>query len=164
VALLLVVTRRGDTTPGGAGATVSGTVACSTPPPPPTSATDSVCHRLTSHGARTAFLRCGDPTGHGFGDPGYELPLEDVPVSGHFVRGMGGHGSRGRRQRTAGEFFLVHRDFTVEPGAPRYTVVGRVVDGQRLVDHIATRGGEDTRPDGPPFTSISILRVTVERE
>jgi peptidyl-prolyl cis-trans isomerase B (cyclophilin B) len=125
---------------------------------------DSVCHRLTSRQARTGFLQCGDPTGHGFGDPGYGLPLENVPADDHYVRGMVGMARGDDVNGTAGEFLMVHRDFTVRPGAPVYSVFGRVVEGQEVIDHIVARGGEDTRPDGPPFASISILTVSVVRD
>lgn len=125
--------------------------------------TDSVCHRLTSRQASTGFLQCGDPTGHGFGDPGYGLPLENVPPGDRYVRGMVGMARGDEVEGTAGEFFMVHRDFTVPAGRPVYTVFGRVVEGQEVIDHIAAGGGEDHRPDGPPFTSISILDVTVTR-
>jgi peptidyl-prolyl cis-trans isomerase B (cyclophilin B) len=68
-----------------------------------------------------------------------------------------------RTTGTAGEFILVYEDFTVPAGDPVYPVFGRVVGGMEIVDAIAERGGEDTRPDGPPFTSISIRSVDVVR-
>ena len=125
--------------------------------------TDSVCHRLTTRQAPTGFLQCGDPTGRGLGDPGYDLPLENLPPDDRYVRGMVAMARGDGVTGTAGEFFMVHRDFTVAGGRPGYTVFGRVVEGQEVVDHIAAGGGEDTRPDGPPFISISILTVTVGR-
>ncbi|WP_404387523.1 peptidylprolyl isomerase [Humibacillus xanthopallidus] len=125
--------------------------------------TDSVCHRLTTRQAPTGLLQCGDPTGRGLGDPGYDLPLENRPAGDRYVRGTVGMARGDDVTGTAGEFFMVHRDFTVAGGRPVYTVFGRVVQGQEVVDHIAAGGGEDTRPDGPPFISISILAVTVDR-
>jgi peptidyl-prolyl cis-trans isomerase B (cyclophilin B) len=120
---------------------------------------DSVCHRLTSRQAPTGFLQCGDPSGHGDADPGYELPLENVPADRTYrvgdvgmARGEGGAG-------TAGEFFVVHRDFTVPAGAQLFSLIGHVVWGQDVVQRVAAQGGEDTRPDGPPFQSVSILSV-----
>ena len=59
----------------------------------------------------------------------------------------------------AGEFFVVHRDFTVPAGAQLFSLIGHVVWGQDVVQRVAARGGEDTRPDGPPFQSVSILSV-----
>ena len=125
--------------------------------------TDSVCHRLTSRQASTAFLQCGDPSGHGTADPGYDLPLENVPPDRTYRVGDVGLARGGDVAGTAGEFFVVHRDFTVPEGAQTYSLIGRVVSGQELVQAVAARGGEDTRPDGPPFQSISVLSVSVGR-
>ncbi len=121
--------------------------------------TDSVCHRLTTRQAATGFLQCGDQTGRG--PPGYDLPLENLPPDDRYVRGMVAMARGVDAASAAGEFFMVHRDFTVARGRPGYTVFGRVVEGQQVLDFIAAGGGEDTRPDGPPFISISILTVTV---
>jgi peptidyl-prolyl cis-trans isomerase B (cyclophilin B) len=123
--------------------------------------TDSVCHRLTTRQAPTGFLQCGDQPARGAGGPRYALPLENLPPDNRYVRGMVAMARGADGMATAGEFFMVHRDFAVAGGRPGYTVFGRVVEGQELVDHIAAGGGEDTRPDGPPFISISILTVTV---
>lgn len=125
--------------------------------------TDSVCRRLTTRQAPTGFLQCGDANGRGLADPGYGLPLENVPAGDRYVRGMVGMARGDDVAGTAGEFFMVHRDFTVPADRPVYTVFGRVVEGQAVIDHIAAGGGEDTRPDGPPFLSISVLTVTVTR-
>jgi len=120
---------------------------------------DSVCHRLTSRRAPTSFLQCGDPSGHGTADPGYDLPLENVPSDRTYR--VGDVGLARDEFGTAGEFFVVHRDFTVPEGAQTYSLIGHVVSGQDVVQAVAARGGEDTRPDGPPFQSISILSVSV---
>lgn len=125
--------------------------------------TDSVCHRLTSRQAPTAFLQCGDPTGRSQGDPGYGLPAEHVPADGRYPRATVAMARGAGIRTTAGEFMMVYEDFTVLPGEPVYPVFGRVVDGMEVVDAIAAMGGEDTRPDGPPFTSISIRTITVSR-
>lgn len=122
---------------------------------------DSVCHRLTSRQAPTAFLQCGDPSGHGDADPGYDLPLENVPADRTYHVGDVGMARGERVAGTAGEFFVVHRDFTVPAGGQTYSLIGHVVSGLEVVQWVAARGGEDTRPDGPPFQSVSILGVEV---
>ena len=123
--------------------------------------TDSVCHRLTSRQAPTAFLQCGDPSGHSTADPGYDLPLEHVPADRTYRVGDVGLARGDDTAGTAGEFFVVHRDFTVPPGGVVYSVIGRVTAGQEVVQHVAGKAGEDTRPDGPPFQSISVYAVRV---
>ncbi|WP_323097123.1 peptidylprolyl isomerase [Intrasporangium sp. YIM S08009] len=122
---------------------------------------DSVCHRLTSYLSPLRFLQCGDPTGHDVGHPGYDVPLENVPADGHYVRGMLAGARGGLLRGGAGQFLVVYADFTVPTGGPRYPVIGRVTRGLEAVDAVAARGGEDTRPDGPPFRSVSILDVVV---
>lgn len=123
--------------------------------------TDSVCHRLTTPPAPTAFLQCGDPSGRSTAEPGYDLPLENVPADRTYRVGDVGLARGDGFPGTAGEFFLVHHDFTVPAGAPVYSLIGRVTAGQQVVAHIAGIGGEDFRSDGPPFTSISVLTVSV---
>ncbi|KRF42071.1 hypothetical protein ASH01_18605 [Terrabacter sp. Soil811] len=123
--------------------------------------TDSVCHRLTTDPAPTAFLQCGDPSGRSTAEPGYDLPLENVPADRTYRVGDVGLARGDGFPGTAGEFFVVHRDFTVPAGAPVYSLIGRVTSGQEVVQHIAGLGGEDFRSDGPPFTSISVLSVGV---
>jgi peptidyl-prolyl cis-trans isomerase B (cyclophilin B) len=122
---------------------------------------DSVCHRLTSYLSPLRFLQCGDPTGHDVGDPGYDVPAENVPADGHYVRGMLAGARGGLLRSGAAQFLVVYADFTVPPGAPRYPVLGRVTRGLGVVDAVAARGGEDTRPDGAPFRSVSVLDVAV---
>ena len=123
--------------------------------------TDSVCHRLTSRQAPTKLLQCGDPTGRSRADPGYDLPLENVPADRTYRVGDVGMARGDGFPGTAGEFFVVHREFTVPPGAPVYSLIGKVTSGQEVVQQVASQGGEDTRPDGPPFQSVSVLSVDV---
>ena len=123
----------------------------------------SVCHRLTTKQAPTAFLQCGDPTGRSRADPGYDLPVENTPADRHYSLGTVGMARGDGFPSTSGEFFMVHRDFTLDADHVAYSVIGRVVSGQDVVEHIADEGGEDTRPDGPPFQSISVLDVDVRK-
>ncbi len=80
--------------------------------------TDSVCHRLTTPPAPTAFLQCGDPSGRSTAEPGYDLPLENVPADQTYRVGDVGMARGDGFPGTAGEFFVVHRDFTVVRGHP----------------------------------------------
>ena len=122
---------------------------------------DSVCHRLTTKQAPTAFLQCGDPTGRSIVTPGYDLPVENTPADRHYAVGVVGMARGDGYPGTAGEFFMVHEAFTLPADHVAYSVIGRVVSGQQVIDHIAREGGEDTRPDAPPFQSISVRDVVV---
>ncbi|MGO4602293.1 peptidylprolyl isomerase [Terrabacter sp. 2YAF2] len=125
--------------------------------------TDSVCHRLTTPPAPTAFLQCGDPSGRSTAEPGYDLPLENVPADQTYRVGDVGMARGDGFLGTAGEFFVVHHDFTVAPGSPVYSLIGHVDSGLDVVQHIVSGGGEDFRSDGPPFLSVSVLSVDVHR-
>jgi peptidyl-prolyl cis-trans isomerase B (cyclophilin B) len=125
--------------------------------------TDSACHRLTTPPAPTAFLQCGDPSGHSTAEPGYDLPLENVPADHTYRVGDVGMARGDGFLGTAGEFFVVHHDFTVARGAPVYSLIGHVDSGLDVVQHIVSGGGEDFRSDGPPFQSVSVLTVVVRR-
>ncbi|WP_353355406.1 peptidylprolyl isomerase, partial [Intrasporangium sp. DVR] len=122
---------------------------------------DSVCNRLTSRLAPTRFLQCGDPTGRRGGDPGYGLPLENVPVDRRYPAGTVAIARGPEADTTAGEFLFVYETFTVPRGEPVYSVIGTVVSGHAVIADIAAIGGEDHLSDWFPFTSISIRSVTV---
>lgn len=124
---------------------------------------DSVCRRLTTLRAPTHFLQCGDPSGRGTADPGFSLPLENVPVDRTYHLGDVGLARGDRAAATAGEFFIVHDTFQVPPGGQLYSVVGHVFDGGDVVDFIADRGGKDQRPDGPPLQPVSVLDVSARQ-
>jgi peptidyl-prolyl cis-trans isomerase B (cyclophilin B) len=121
---------------------------------------DSVCHRLTTKQAPTAFLQCGDPTGRSTADPGYDLPVENTPADRRYTVGMVGMARGDGFPSTSGEFFIVHEDFTLPADHVAYSVIGTVVSGRDVVQHIADEGGE-AGPDRPPFQSISIRNVVV---
>lgn len=124
---------------------------------------NSVCNRLTSRLSPTRFLQCGDPTGRRDGDPGYDLPLENVPSDRRYPAGTVAIARGPEVGTTAGEFLLVYETFTVPPGEPAYSVVGEVVSGSAVIEHIAAVGGEDHMSDWYPFRSISIRTVDVAR-
>ena len=52
----------------------------------------SPCHRLTTE--NIYVLQCGDPTGSGEGDPGYEFGIENAPARRHVPEGRARHGAR----------------------------------------------------------------------
>lgn len=125
--------------------------------------TDSACHRLTTSPAPTAFLQCGVQSGRSTAEPGYDLPLENVPADHTYRVGDVGMARGDGFLGTAGEFFVVHHDFTVPRGAPVYSLIGHVGSGLEVLQHIVRGGGEDFRSDGPPFLSISVRTVAVRR-
>jgi peptidyl-prolyl cis-trans isomerase B (cyclophilin B) len=125
---------------------------------------DSVCNRLTSRLAPTRFLQCGDPTGRRDGDPGYDLPLENVPADRRYPAGTVAIARGPEVETTAGEFLFVYETFTAPPDEPVYSVIGEVVSGGAVIAGIAAIGGEDHLSDWYPFTSISVISVSVSPE
>jgi len=76
-------------------------------------------------------IQGGDPRGDGWGGPGYAIRSEFSFAS--FVRGAAGIASAGKDTEGC-QFFLTHQPTPHLDG--RYTVFGRVVGGQDVVDRI----------------------------
>jgi peptidyl-prolyl cis-trans isomerase B (cyclophilin B) len=117
--------------------------------------TDTPCHRITTIGIYV--LQCGDPTGTGYGGPGYTIPDENLagatyPI-GTVAMGNGGPDTGGS------QFFIVYGNSAL--GA-NYTPFGRVTSGLDVVKKVAAAGS--TPPgDGKPNQPIVIERFTVSK-
>ncbi len=86
----------------------------------------TVIHRVVPN----FVVQGGDPTGSGYGGPGYVLPAEP---GGTFPRGAVGIADAG--WETGGsQFFVMHAEAPHLSG--RYTRVGRVVEGLEVVDRL----------------------------
>jgi peptidyl-prolyl cis-trans isomerase B (cyclophilin B) len=99
----------------------------------------------------------GDPTGTGFGGPGYTT-VDPPPAGTGYPRGAvamakGGTDPAGS---AGSQFFVVTAD---APLPPDYAVIGRVTDGIDTVDRIEALGDAQTElPERP----VMIDRMTVE--
>ncbi len=117
------------------------------------------CHRLTSRDASIFVLQCGDPTGTGYGGPGYtiadELTGDEAYAPGTIAM------ARTRAPNSGGsQFFLVYDD---TPLPPDYAVFGRLDDASlEKLQQMADKGTDTGAPDGAPATPVLISRVTVE--
>ncbi|HEX5336731.1 MAG TPA: peptidylprolyl isomerase [Propionicimonas sp.] len=100
------------------------------------------CHRLADSGI--FVLQCGDPTGTGTGDPGYEfadeLTGEETYPAGTLAMANAGPGTNGS------QFFIVFEDTKL---SPNYAVFG-VIDeaGLKIVKDIAAGGQDGAWGDG----------------
>lgn len=109
------------------------------------------------------MVQTGDPTGTGSGGPGYTIPDEIIPSLKFDRPGRVGMANEGRPNTGAAQFFITHRATPHLDGG--YTVFGQVVEGQQVVDAMATvkllpnEMGEIARPEAP----IRLLKVTIER-
>jgi peptidyl-prolyl cis-trans isomerase B (cyclophilin B) len=102
-------------------------------------------------------IQGGDPTGTGFGGPGYTT-VDPPPAGTGYPRGAvamakGGTDPAGS---AGSQFFVVTAD---APLPPDYAVIGRVTDGLDTVDRIEALGDAQTElPERP----VMIDRMTVE--
>ena len=118
----------------------------------------SPCHRLTTE--NIYVLQCGDPTGSGEGDPGYEFGVENAPASGTYPRGVLAM-ARGEQPNTnGGQFFMTYKETQLPTDTGGYTIFGKVTKGLDIVDKIAA-GGLVTPGQPTPVNPISILSVSV---
>jgi len=120
----------------------------------------SPCHRLTTSGI--FVLQCGDPTGTGSGNPGYNFGVENAPASATYAPGTLAMARTTKATSNGGQFFIVYKQ-TVLRDAIGYSVFGRVTSGMGIVDKIAAAGA--TPPDAggntAPVQPVSILSVVV---
>lgn len=87
----------------------------------------TIFHRVVSN----FVIQGGDPTGTGYGGPGYSIRSEFSPLT--YERGMVGMASSGK-DTEGSQFFITHTSTPHLDG--RYTIFGRVTDGMGVVDEI----------------------------
>ena len=125
--------------------------------------TDSVCHRLTTPPAPTAFLQCGDPTGAARPNRATTCRWRTSRLTGPTASATSGWPAATASSAPPASSSSSTTTSRVARGAPVYSLIGHVDSGLDVVQHIASGGGEDFRSDGPPFLSISVLTVDVRR-
>ncbi len=90
------------------------------------------------------MVQGGDPTGTGTGGPGYKFDDELEAARARGYR-MGTLAMANSGPNTNGsQFFIMHADYGLPPN---YSVFGKTIDGQDVVDDIATT--ETDRRDRP---------------
>ena len=122
-------------------------------------ARDGYFDGLTFHRIVPGFvIQGGDPTGTGGGGPGYKT-VDKPPSSARYTRGVVAMAkTESEKPGTAGsQFFVVTGDDAGLP--PEYAVVGRVVAGLDVVDHIGKLGDPATEQ---PTQPVLMSKVTVE--
>ncbi|MGF1575268.1 MAG: peptidylprolyl isomerase [Cyanophyceae cyanobacterium] len=110
---------------------------------------DVIFHRVI----QGFMIQGGDPTGTGTGGPGYRF--EDEPVQRPYSRGTVAMANAGPNTNGS-QFFIMHADYALPPN---YTVFGQLLEGEDVLDAIATAptGGMD-RPTAP----VVIESITIE--
>jgi peptidylprolyl isomerase len=116
---------------------------------------------LTWHRVLPGFMaQGGDPRGDGTGDPGYSIPAEFTDQVLFDQPGMVAMARSSDPDSAGSQFFI-----TTAP-APhlnsQYTIFGRVVQGQEIVDSIPLRDPQNPADLGTPGESI--LGVTISEQ
>lgn len=105
------------------------------------------------------MIQGGDPTGTGRGGPGYTFEDELNPATDSYKegykRGVVAMANAGPNTNGS-QFFIMHQDYPL-PNA--YTIFGKVVAGQDVVDKIANTA---TDGDDRPLQPVTISGVKVE--
>lgn len=115
---------------------------------------------LTFHRVIKGFMiQGGDPSGNGTGGPGYKFNDELNPATPSYKAGYkkGVVAMANAGPNTNGsQFFIMHAD---NPLPNAYTIFGKVVEGQDVVDKIANvQVGANDKPVAP----VTMSKVTVK--
>lgn len=129
---------------------------------------------VTFHRVLDGFMaQGGDPTGTGFGGPGYEFDNEPSPIRRHDSPGvlsMANGGVRNGRGTNGSQFFITfgptpgldgyNPDGTAkdcsQPRVSCHTVFGKVIQGMDVVSSITRRDPQGTRTPGDAIKTVSI--------
>ena len=110
------------------------------------------------------MIQGGDPTGTGRGGQSAwggrfddEIDKASPLYKGAYTQGTVAMANAGPNTNGS-QFFIMHADY---PLPPSYTKFGRVVEGQDVVDKIATT---PTRPGDRPISDVVMNKVTVEEQ
>jgi len=104
------------------------------------------------------MIQGGDPEGNGTGGPGYtfedELNPETESYKTGYKKGVVAMANAGPNTNGS-QFFIMHEDY---PLPNNYTIFGKVISGQEVVDKIANVA---TDPNDKPLEPVVIESVTV---
>lgn len=115
---------------------------------------DVIFHRVISG----FMIQGGDPTGTGRGGPGYTFDDElDASQSHGYPKGTLAMANSGPNTNGS-QFFIMHTDYALPP---QYSVFGTTVDGQDVVDTIATI---QTTSGDRPAEDVTISAITVSAQ
>ena len=126
---------------------------------------------VTFHRVIQGFMaQTGDPTGTGYGGPGYQFANEVSPLRRHDTPGSVSMANSGGEATNGSQFFITFvptpfldgyeadgtRKNCGQRGVSCHTVFGRVVDGMDVVNGISPRDPATSRTPGDVIASIVI--------
>jgi peptidyl-prolyl cis-trans isomerase B (cyclophilin B) len=116
----------------------------------------TICHRLTTDGIYV--VQCGDPSGTGYGDPGFSYRDENLPLAeaNNYPRGTVAMANSGRPRTNGSQFFLVYDDTSLPPN---YTIWGQITSGLEILEYIAAGGVRGGGTDGAPLRNLVIEEI-----
>lgn len=117
-----------------------------------------VFHRV----ARDFVIQGGDPTGTGFGGPGYLIDLE--PSKKKHLKGTLSMARSGDPNSAGSQFFICLNELpALDPGprSPGYTTFGDVVSGMDVVAKMGALPIEGNRRDGRPVDPPKIIDASL---
>ncbi len=117
---------------------------------------------LTFHRVIKGFMiQGGDPNGNGAGGPGYQFEDELNPntesYKAGYKKGVVAMANAGPNTNGS-QFFIMLEDY---PLANNYTIFGKVIKGQEIVDAI---GGVQTGANDKPLKPVIMEKVSVEKK
>jgi peptidyl-prolyl cis-trans isomerase B (cyclophilin B) len=120
------------------------------------------CPRLTTTGFYV--LQCGDPTGNGSGNPGYEFGGENL-TGATYPAGTVAMAHGNAPNSNGSQFFLVYENTPPGTLAASYTPFGTITSGLGVLKAIAAKGDNNSNPagGGNPNESVQIERVTISK-
>ena len=105
------------------------------------------------------MIQGGCPKGDGTGGPGYTIKAEFNDV--HHARGVLSM-ARSQNPDSAGcQFFVCHGDAAFLDG--KYTAFGKLVEGDDVLEKIATASVQPGGERSKPVTPVKITKVTIQR-
>jgi len=113
---------------------------------------------VTFHRVITGFMaQGGDPTGTGYGGPGYNLPDEfsDRPID----KGVVAMANTGQPNSGGSQFFITYVRRADLDG--KYTVFGEVIEGMDVAEKLTPRNPAQN-PNAPPGDRM--IKVTIEEQ
>ena len=106
------------------------------------------------------MIQGGDPTGTGAGGPGYqfadELNAATESYKAGYKKGVVAMANAGPNTNGS-QFFIMHQDYPL-PNA--YTIFGKVIEGQDVVDAIAS---VQTDGNDKPLSPVTIKSATIQK-